>query len=103
MSESQKETFRKYLEQAGAIDVLVKGGACFVRDIGPLSVLERSHVPHPTSVGRMQLLCVAANYASACMDHALWKAWTDHRWLCFCSAVLVQLYEEPSKPKQALE
>lgn len=25
MSESQKETFRKYLEQAGAIDVLVKG------------------------------------------------------------------------------
>lgn len=27
MAESQKETFRKYLEQAGAIDVLVKG-AC---------------------------------------------------------------------------
>lgn len=23
--ESQKETFRKYLEQAGAVDVLVKG------------------------------------------------------------------------------
>ncbi|KAG2454546.1 hypothetical protein HYH02_000391 [Chlamydomonas schloesseri] len=41
MSESQKETFRKYLEQAGAIDVLVK--------------------------------------------------------------VLVQLYEEPSKPKTALD
>eukprot|EP00983_Pelagomonas_calceolata_P124837 1161148-Pelagomonas_calceolata.AAC.4 len=57
--ESQKETFRKYLESAGAIDVLVKG---------------ESALPMHTHPGTAPIF-----------------------------AVLVSLYEEPEKPKGALE
>lgn len=42
MSESQKETFRKYLEQAGAIDVLVKGEASKAWPRGALNMLPES-------------------------------------------------------------
>lgn len=82
MSESQKDTFRKYLEQAGAIDVLVKGewtDTCAQSGLLSHNMMDRKFYHFAASI--------AETLTSGFFEHA----------------VLVQLYEEPSKPKQALE
>lgn len=75
--ESQKEVFRKYLESAGAIDVLVKGESVSSRLCSKLGLPRLTY-------------------------SLLRSFWPDYVPL-LCVAVLVSLYEEPEKPKQALE
>jgi hypothetical protein len=79
MSEPQKEAFRKYLESAGAIDALTSGKLLQLRAVA--------------------LPAAAVARASAGSRGAS----TAHDLPIIHAAVLVNLYEEPDKPKSAVE
>ena len=61
MTESAKETFRKYLEQAGAIDVMVKGER--LGRLHEASVVTRGHISRVLQACRENLPSRAAPLA----------------------------------------
>jgi hypothetical protein len=108
--DTQKETYRKYLESAGVIDALTKGAHAAQQD-EMLSICPAGQqwclaylVVFLARVGRRQM--ALANIPLESAYQAQSRAIPCHVHNCCASsvpAVLVSLYEEPDKPKSAIE
>jgi hypothetical protein len=105
LMDTQKETYRKYLESAGVIDALTRGVHTWQQVPLPCGMVLVARPVLPYDMACRSQPCMHLNDA-CCEMHFFMYGLLVHVTappILAAPAVLVSLYEEPDKPKSAIE